>query len=957
MSEELTRERLKSELQLALNVCSAAADKEKFWCQKLTEQFRAFFYDKSSPENIADWLMATSKSYDQAFNYIVWKKNGKILKRTDDSNYSEAQWYEVFLELANSCEKAPEITWKPPRRGNIDTVREILGPQYVSEVLESNTHPKLYALAWTDSSLKKPLFWGYVTNTGAYLVLFPLKKFQSSSVLKSIVKEISSGKNFYWGLYEPYKRKNKVWLQKAANIPGLESMLEQCDRNLTNFAENQSIFLATSFLTPEQRIFVCAKRDFTESQQHLKAMLFAFIIVVLMTPFYSYTYNTIVRKSPDYISIRPRLALLFFFANAIPFLAMTAVAREHYQQKSDSMLKEIHTRSVDLLKDYDKRLESVYSKFENDIQQFFDHWVANLKNPVLTKEDNDLIIAAAHKAHVDSYFLISSNTALVGSFSGVNKVEESLEVKEERDEKFKKARNIKKQHSISNNDLNNSQIFNLIGKRIMNELNGVSKSSKATTKLEIMVESLLQKSFAEIAHSFVKAMGGISVWGFGKNRNLTLVKFMSLPNSELIDYMAVVLWNSKTVQEHYVKTTITNINRNLIGLKVFARLDYSEKYYPENFEPNDNIVALFRRSTERPSEEIEKVSFNGDEYLAVCFRGRHLERYKILGLYPLSHLDRLIGRQRDNLVILGLLSILLGLWLAQNLTSSFLLPLEKLQSAAMAIERRNFNHRVREIEHNEFGEIANIFNHVMIGLEELEVAKVVQESLFPENRLNAGKVKIYGKSITMAELGGDYLDYFEIDESSIGVLLGDVAGHGVGAALIMAMAKSGILSSTELLKEPKQLLERLHELIYSSKTKKQKKIMTFQYLSIDKETGTARYANAGGCSPMLVSLNGESVKEIALPGPALGAFKKANFVETSLEFKSGDAMIFYTDGIIEARSPAGYELGYSNFKKLVQKSWDRDPEVIYQRLLQHYLKHIGGNNAEDDLTIIIVSRE
>ena len=99
----------------------------------------------------------------------------------------------------------------------------------------------------------------------------------------------------------------------------------------------------------------------------------------------------------------------------------------------------------------------------------------------------------------------------------------------------------------------------------------------------------------------------------------------------------------------------------------------------------------------------------------------------------------------------------------------------------------------------------------------------------------------------MNELGGDYLDFIKISDNQFSILMGDVAGHGVGAAVIMAMAKAGILSSTSYLTSPLELITRLHQLIYSSKTKKQKKIMTFQYLFIDGNDGEGIYTNAGAC--------------------------------------------------------------------------------------------------------------
>ncbi|MFZ5952516.1 MAG: SpoIIE family protein phosphatase [Candidatus Rifleibacteriota bacterium] len=950
MADEMQREQVKSELQLALTRCSAAGDLEKFWCRRLSDQFQAFSRDKTQLAEVRQWLSDNRQKFNQCFDFIIWKPDGKIFENQTSEHHSESDWHPVFQELAAVSEKYKERSWSVKRPASLDKVREILGPQYVGEMIESNTHAKLYGFAWTDSARKKPMLWTFFNDNGGCLLLFYHQKLFSDSFLRRMIKNESEDRTMQWGLFDSESSGGRVWLNHSGSYKTLKQTLENCEENLLGFAETEELMVAIAFLTPHQRIFTVARRELSQAQRTLNARLAAFILLVLMFPFYRYTYRTLVLEEPGSLGIRPRLAFLFFFANALPFLGMSIISQEYYMQKRSAFLKDLHKRSIDLLKDYDQRLTSVQSVFEHKTQTFFDNWVAGLRNGLIDNESNEQISRVAKENQVDRFYLVSSSSSLVGTFSGVKKVEESLEVKE----KSQNDGMTKEQFSIDKNDSLSAQMFNLIGKRILGELNGVAKSNHAATKIELLMESLLQKSFAEISHSFIKAMGGISVWGFGKIQNLTMLKFMSITGSEMVDFMAVVLWNAKTIQNYYIDTTLTSINRNPTGLKVVARIDFSREFFPQDFKPDPGLAQFVDRATDRPNEEIEIIDFNQEKYMAICFSGRHLERYKLLGLYPLSRLDRVIGRQKNDLVTLGILSILLGLVLAQMLSRSFVEPLQQLSETAIAIENRDFSFKQSEPEKDEFGEISLIFSEVMTGLEELEVARVVQESLFPDNRLAVGDVEVYGKSITMAELGGDYFDFFAIDDQSCGVLMGDVAGHGVGAALIMAMAKSGILSSREHLNSPQRLLENLHQLIYSSKTSKQKKVMTFQYLCLNSQTGKGSYSNAGACSPIYISGSGSEARELTLAGAALGAFKKARFSELNLEFAEGDALVFYTDGIIEARNKFGQELGYNQFAQLARKCWNPDPEKIYKCLYQAYLEHIGGQAPEDDLTMVVV---
>jgi sigma-B regulation protein RsbU (phosphoserine phosphatase) len=297
----------------------------------------------------------------------------------------------------------------------------------------------------------------------------------------------------------------------------------------------------------------------------------------------------------------------------------------------------------------------------------------------------------------------------------------------------------------------------------------------------------------------------------------------------------------------------------------------------------------------------------------------------------------------------------LSIGLAHLLTKSFITPLLNLQEGALAIENRNFKHRLTNLNIDEFGEVGGIFNHVMVGLEELEIAKIVQESMFPNPEFKQGKFSIYGKSITMIDVGGDYLDFFKVDDNSFSVLVGDVAGHGVGAAVIMAMAKAAILGADKALRSPALLLNSLHKMILATKNSKQKKIMTFQYLHINSETGENLYGNAGACSPWLIRHSENTVTEIKMAGAALGAFKRAVYKEMPLDFKPGDAIVFYTDGIVECKDKNGEMLGYERLKKLLLQNWDSNPETYYNNIYKAYLDFVGDDSeAGDDLTFVIL---
>ena len=132
--------------------------------------------------------------------------------------------------------------------------------------------------------------------------------------------------------------------------------------------------------------------------------------------------------------------------------------------------------------------------------------------------------------------------------------------------------------------------------------------------------------------------------------------------------------------------------------------------------------------------------------------------------------------------------------------------------------------------------------------------------------------------------------------------------------------------------------------------------MTFQYLYYDAESGAGVYSNAGACSPILVDHVSRETAEITLQAPVLGGFKKSRFANLDIKLKAGQALVFYTDGIIETMNSEGREIGYDGFKQMLLESYDPDARKYYDNIYGRYLKWLGENQPQDDLTIIILIR-
>ena len=124
---------------------------------------------------------------------------------------------------------------------------------------------------------------------------------------------------------------------------------------------------------------------------------------------------------------------------------------------------------------------------------------------------------------------------------------------------------------------------------------------------------------------------------------------------------------------------------------------------------------------------------------------------------------------------------------------------------------------------------------------------------------------------------------------------------------------------------------------------------------INSETGENLFSNAGGCSPWLVRHSEQYIEEIKMSGATLGAFKKSVYKEMPLDLRPGDALVLYTDGIVECVDKDGTMFGYERLKRVLLDCWDENPESYYDNIYRAYLDFVGSDaEARDDLSIVIL---
>jgi len=235
---------------------------------------------------------------------------------------------------------------------------------------------------------------------------------------------------------------------------------------------------------------------------------------------------------------------------------------------------------------------------------------------------------------------------------------------------------------------------------------------------------------------------------------------------------------------------------------------------------------------------------------------------------------------------------------------------------------------------------------------ELELARKVVDSLLPRSFPIIEGFDIYGASIPVREVGGDYLDFIDSITDRLAVIVADVSGKGLAAALIMVTFRAYLHATVINELSMRVVMARVNRLIHE--TTDGDRFITSFYGLVDPEHKRLLYINAGHNPPMLLRADGTSqlLQEGGLP---LGVFVDSRYSESVVEFRSGDILVLYTDGVVEANNQRDEEFGLERLEKIVRAASDRRAHEIVEsitRAVDEYSAEVGG--PEDDLTVSII---
>lgn len=239
--------------------------------------------------------------------------------------------------------------------------------------------------------------------------------------------------------------------------------------------------------------------------------------------------------------------------------------------------------------------------------------------------------------------------------------------------------------------------------------------------------------------------------------------------------------------------------------------------------------------------------------------------------------------------------------------------------------------------------------------EELVAAKVVQSRLLPAKMPVYPALDVAAICIPAFEVGGDYYDFFNLDERHLGILIGDVSGKGMSAAFYITLAKGVIVSQVRMALSPADVLSRVNKLLYE--TMERGKFISLVYGVLDTETMEFTYAQAGHNPLIIRYAETKTAAMLHARGLALGLDSGAVFDKvtknSTVTLQPGDALVMYTDGVTEAVNTSGAEYGEEKFCTAIAKAEGTSIEIM-DEIVADVKTFIGKAKQHDDITIVIM---
>jgi phosphoserine phosphatase RsbU/P len=329
-------------------------------------------------------------------------------------------------------------------------------------------------------------------------------------------------------------------------------------------------------------------------------------------------------------------------------------------------------------------------------------------------------------------------------------------------------------------------------------------------------------------------------------------------------------------------------------------------------------------------------------------------------------------------LLVGLVGMIIGVSLTRTVTGA----VHSLYEGTKRVMQGDFSHRITVSGRDQLADLSRSFNSMTENLErlvivakekerlqaELALALEVQEQLYPKTAPIFKTIRVTGMCQPARMVSGDYYDYQRLSSNRLAFAIGDVAGKGISAALLMAgiqsamrmelrasleLATPSLAPSNGFKLSTARLVSELNQQLHA--TTSAEKFATFCIGLYDDETGMLTYTNAGHLPPILIH-NGTSTL-LDVNGTVVGAFPSSKYDESKVQLQAGDLLVCYTDGITEPENEYGEMFGEERLIELVAKNSERDDHRVIEVVMDAVRQWTGTPELSDDMTVLLARKQ
>jgi len=878
------------------------------------------------PEPLAELQNAVKtlkRRFPGKLEFVVWDEKGNVVESiTDLKGYrfvlkKAADTLRQVWENANLPKPLP-IDSLSSISANFKVIKSLLGNLLVKGHLllpVSKDQPSLILASF--ESAKRYVWYGFGKKFG--MMVFVNKNAVGTQVgLQTVIRIINSKlKSVHVGFCEAGKIEKIEIPKKFGNKEDLIRSLVKQSASLDPFYEGKEHFVMVKIAGSKIRVFALIPRSTAEGSLTNLKIFFLLLFWIATISIVVLSFQILVLRKELFFSVRWRLILLFFYANGLPLLILGFLGFDYLKNKRVSLIQSYQAKAERSLRNFDAgivRLHQVYSEYLN---HFLAKWDLQYKNEPFDRKKLLAFEKALRKLNPQEFYLVGRSSQTI---------HEKIRVKT----MGVAAKFVRGMFSDGISYLNGES-------NDMKNLRNAGYSIGFKTKPEL------------IMREFVRFLGKTRLMTFGIEQKWIYVQVFGSTRLGIDNYIFVAIWSKEDLIRSYLRNFLQHLRRTEKLLKFFVQEKGSRKIFPLKGHERTNLQSYFDQVHSRGSVFIEKAAFENRLFFGVGLAGKEIENHSLICLVPYEIVEKSISTLRNQMMLFALVNILLSVAIGLVLSRQFLIPLQEIGAAAIKIGKRQFRFQIPKLSNDEFGKLGEVFNRMIESLEELEVARIVQETLFPLSRFSRGNFVVFGKSLSVSRLGGDFFDFIEISPEITGIVFGDANLRGVPAALHLAMTKAAILLDDETKKSGPTFIKSFHSL-FEKLSRSSTVPMKLQYLQLDSSKKIALITNSGQMMPLVFRAQKTEVERIFAQEAKLSKAPQ-EITEVEISLSPGDALVLCSDGLLNAADARGEFFGIDGIEKAIIAYSNLGLEDICGKILAACASR---RTLQDDATCVVI---